>query len=188
MFAEVYVNSVNLLLEKLGIRRYCLLGSMYDMVPHTRPLMISGGGFGRQAMQDLKNIGIQSSNYVGPTTICQLITQHASRNGVDTMNLLVHLPQYTELDEDYVGELALLKVINSIYDIPVDESDVSLAEGQLKDIDIAIANDRKLKAIVTELETLYDSRMEAKIAEDNPNKLSPDVERFLKEMENRFKQ
>lgn len=187
MFAEVYVNSVELLLEKLGIRRYSLMGSMYDMVPHTRPLLISGGGFGKQVMQDLKNVGIQTSNYVGPTTICNLISQHASRTGIETMSLLVHLPQYTDLDEDYLGELALLRVIDTIYGIPVEEADIRQAEGQLKDIETAILNDPKLKVVITELENLYDSRAEARKAEE-PLNLSPDVEKFLKEMENRFKQ
>ncbi len=34
---EVYVESVLRLLARFGVKRYCLLGSMYDYVPHTKP-------------------------------------------------------------------------------------------------------------------------------------------------------
>ena len=34
--AEVYVDSVLRLLKTLKVKKYCLLGSMYDVVPHTK--------------------------------------------------------------------------------------------------------------------------------------------------------
>jgi hypothetical protein len=44
MLGEVYVDSVLRLLVRFGVKRYCLIGGMYDMVPHTKPLIVSGGG------------------------------------------------------------------------------------------------------------------------------------------------
>ena len=55
--AEFYVDSVLRLLKTCGARKYILLGSMYDAVPHTRPLLVSGYGMGEKAVQDVKKAG-----------------------------------------------------------------------------------------------------------------------------------
>src|SRR4030042_3995515 len=38
MLGEDYIESVLAVLQRFGVKRYLLLGSMYDMVPYTRPL------------------------------------------------------------------------------------------------------------------------------------------------------
>jgi hypothetical protein len=74
---EVYASSDWQVLKKLDIRRYCLIGSMSDMVPHTRPLLISGSIGSGSTAQILGRMGVYQSQYQGPTTICNLITQEA---------------------------------------------------------------------------------------------------------------
>jgi PAC2 family len=187
MFAERYISSVLRLLTTLGIRRYCLLGSMYDMVPHTRPLIVTGGTAAENAATALKKAGVGSSSYEGPTTICSLITQEAGRLGIETVNLMVRLPQYTQLEKDYTGQVRLLEVIQSLYGIPLDEEILRRARQQIKDIDVEVNRSRKLKDVVTHLEAYYDAQSATRQKEETPQ-LSPDVENFLKEMENRFKQ
>ena len=187
MFGEAFTGSVWEVMKKLGVQRYCLIGSMYDMVPHTRPLIISGGLTGKQTVPDLERIGVHRSNYEGPTTICHLISQKAQEAGIETLTLIVHLPQYTELDEDYMGVVAILQVLQFLYDIPVADSTIHQAEVQKKGIEAALESNPKLKAVVEQLENHYDARALAREKEDQPG-LSPEVERFLKEMENRFKE
>ena len=41
-FGEDYVDSIIEVLKTFGVKRYCLIGGMYDIVPHTRPLLVSG--------------------------------------------------------------------------------------------------------------------------------------------------
>jgi len=187
MFAERYISSVLRLLTTLGIRRYCLLGSMYDMVPHTRPLIVTGGSAAENAAAALKKAGVGSSSYEGPTTICSLITQEAGRMGIETVSLMVRLPQYTQLEKDYTGQVRLLEVIHSLYGIPLDEEILRRARQQIKDIDVEVNRSRKLKDVVTHLEDYYDAQSATRQKEEMPQ-LSTDVENFLKEMENRFKQ
>ena len=79
---EAYSNSVWQLLKKLGIRRYLLIGSMSDMVPHTRPLLISGNLGTGSITQVLGSLGVYQSQYQGPTTICNLITQEVQKAGM----------------------------------------------------------------------------------------------------------
>ena len=187
LFAEQYINSIVQLLKMLGVQRYCLLGSMYDMVPHTRPLLVTGGAVGENAIKDLKKTGITSSAYEGPTTICSLISQTAVNLGIETISIMVRLPQYTQLEKDYMGQVRLLEVINSLYGIPIDETILRRAEQQIKDIDIEVNRSHKIKEIVTHLETYYDAQSATKQKKEKPG-LSPDIESFLKEMENRFRQ
>jgi len=186
-FAEEYIDSVVQLLKTLGIRRYCLLGSMYDMVPHTRPLMVTGSGVGKNAAEDLVKAGISSSAYEGPTTICSLISQDAVTLGIETMSIMVRLPQYTQLEKDYTGQVRLLEVIRSLYGFPLDHAILRRAEQQIKDIDIEVNRNRKMKEVVAHLEAYYDAQSITRQKRESPG-LSPDIENFLKEMENRFKQ
>ncbi len=95
MLGELYTSSVLLLLQRLGVQRYCLVGSMYDMVPHTRPLLVTGAAVGSEAVEDLDRAEVGPSDYEGPTTICHLISQQAVTLGIETMTIITHLPQYS---------------------------------------------------------------------------------------------
>jgi hypothetical protein len=185
MLGEEYTESIWQVLRTLGVKRYALIGGMYDMVPHTRPLLISGGSSEKSILQKLQKVGVYQSNYQGPTTICHLISQYAQRAGVETMTLIVHLPQYTEFDEDYAGLVAMLKALQLVYEISISESDLQRAEKQTNSIDTALQNNRKLKSMLAQLETHYDSQ--STHDESAKPQLSGEVEDFLKEMENKFK-
>ena len=185
--AETYVESITRLLEKFGVKRYCLLGSMYDMVPHTRPLIVTGGAVGKMGEQELEKMGIESSNYQGPTSITTLVAQNARDAGMETMSLIVHLPQYTQLDEDYIGTMRLTQLLGQLYDLPMDETYIKKAEQQLEQISVALDKNPQLKATIEHLETHYEARTKKKKEEGMPQ-LSPEVEKFLTEMERRFRQ
>lgn len=187
MFAEVYVDSVLRLLQRFNVKRYCLLGSMYDMVPHTRELIVTGGAVGAKAEQGLEKAGVQASDYEGPTTITFLISQRAPELGIETMTIIVHLPQYTQLEQDYSGKVRLMEMLCSIYDLPMDEADVAEAEQQRKEINLAVDREPELKPIVEQLETYYEARMRRAKEQEMPP-LSPEVERFLREIDWRFRQ
>ncbi|NIO04132.1 MAG: hypothetical protein GTN74_05815, partial [Proteobacteria bacterium] len=121
--AETYVDSVLRLLKTLKVKKYCLLGSMYDAVPHTRPLIVNGGAIGRETELDLKKAESQPSNYQGPTSITSLITQRAPEIGIETIWFIVSLPQYVVLEEDYLGKVRLMEILNLLYNIPIDKKD-----------------------------------------------------------------
>lgn len=186
--SEMYVESLLRLLEKFNVKRYCLIGSMYDLVPHTRPLLVSGGGMGKKVEQELEKMGIESSNYQGPTTIVSLLPQRAQDLGIETMSLIVHLPQYTNLDDDYMGTVELMKMLGSLYDLPMDRTYVQKAEQQLEQINAALDKNPQLRSIVKQLEAHYETRATRKREEKETPQLSPEVERFLMEMDKRFRE
>jgi len=74
------------------VKKYILLGSMYDMVPHTRRLIVNGWAMGKEALADLAKSGATSRSYQGPTTITTLIRKRAPELGIDAVWFIVALP------------------------------------------------------------------------------------------------
>ncbi|UCC17612.1 MAG: hypothetical protein JSU58_03425 [Dehalococcoidales bacterium] len=107
--------------------------------------------------------------------------------GIETMSLIVHLPQYTQMKEDFNGAVRLMRILSSIYNIPVDQSIENNALRQMEQINTALENNPQLKSVVKQLENLHDNRSEN--TEDQPTtELSPEVEKFLAEMDRRFRE
>ena len=176
--SEVYVDSVLRLLKTLKVKKYILLGSMYDAVPHTRPLIINGGAIGRETQLDLKKSEAQPSYYQGPTSITTLITQRAPEFGTETIWFIVSLPQYVILEEDYLGKVRLMEILNLLYNIPIDKKDFEKATEQRNIINQKVEKTPELKNILPQLETLYEVRIKREQGEIRP-KLSPEIEEIL---------
>jgi len=176
--SEVYVDSVLKLLKTLKVKKYILLGSMYDVVPHTKPLIINGGAIGREAEQDLKKSGALSSSYQGPTTITILISQKAQEFGIESIWFIVSLPQYVVLEEDYVGKVRLMEILNLLYNIPIDKNDFERALDQRSLISQKVERTPELKKLLPQLETMYEVRIRSKEGEGTP-KLSSEMEEIL---------
>jgi len=176
--AEFYVDSVLRLLKTLKVKKYCLLGSMYDVVPHTRPLIVNGGAIGKETESEFKRSGAQLSSYQGPTTITIFITQRAPEFGMETIWFIVSLPQYVVLEEDYIGKVRLMEILNLLYHIPIDKKDFERASEQRSLINQKVERTPDLKSLLPQLETLYEFRIKRKEGERMP-KLSPEIEEIL---------
>lgn len=182
--SEVYVESIVRVLQEFGVQRYCLIGSMYDLVPHTRPLLVTGIAPTNDLDQVMTEARVEPSDYEGPTTITFMVSQYASRIGMETIALIVHLPQYTQLDEDYSGFVRLMQVLSMVYGVPMDQGVMLKAEQQMQQVNAALEKDPQLKTIVEQLEMRYDAR--TRLAERGGAKLAPEVEKFLREMGQRL--
>ena len=184
MAGEYYAESVAEVLRVLGVERYCLFGSMYDSVPHTKPLLVSGSG-SDELLKELQLLGVRRSDYEGPTTIAILASQEASKHSIEVMTLIVHLPQYAQLEEDYSGHLRLMEILCSLYDFPIDLGRTRRkAEKQYERLDQAMKREKPLEQLVQQLEIVYEARG-SKGNEELP-KLSPEIERFLSEIDRDF--
>jgi hypothetical protein len=176
--SEIYVDSVLRVLRTFGVKKYILLGSMYDAVPHTRPLIVSGGAIGRETELDLKKSGAQPSNYQGPTTFTILITQKAPQLGIETTWFIVSLPQYVHVEEDFLGKVRLMEVLNRLYRLPLDKKDFEKAGEQLRLVNQKVEKTPELKELLPQLETLYEVRIKGKVGDKEP-KLSPEMEEIF---------
>ena len=182
-FGEDYVDSIVEILKTFGVKRYCLIGGMYDIVPHTRPLLVSGATGGQQASEEARRVHVQESNYQGPTSITSLITQESLKLGIEHMTFVVHLPQYVQLEEDYAGAARLMDLLCSIYNLPPHLVDNERAKRQYQELTAAVERNSELKGVLQQLESQYDALQQPQ--EEAPPPLSPEVEKFLRELDQR---
>jgi hypothetical protein len=189
MLAEIYVESVVELLRVFSVKRYCLIGSMYDMVPHTRPLLVTGAASNLALQNELDLARVVSSNYQGPTTILHLLGQKVLQLGMETLSLVVHIPNYLSLEEDYRGVARLMEILHSLYGFTIPETDANEAKEQEKQInqlaEQIMQQEPRYRLALSQLEANYDVRVGE---QEEETRLSPEVERFLQELNNRFGQ
>lgn len=173
--SELYIGSVLKVLRKFNAKKYILLGSMYDTVPHTRPLIVSGYGMGESAQRDIARAGVLPIIYNGPSTIANLITKEAALSGIDAAAFIVSLPQYVVMEEDHAGKVRLMEVLNMLYDIPIGDEDFEKARQQRNLISEKLKGSPELGALLPQLESAYDTRMKAALGEGAAD-LGPEME------------
>ncbi|MEA1963982.1 MAG: PAC2 family protein [Candidatus Aerophobetes bacterium] len=176
---EEYVESILELLRKFEVKRYCLFGSMYAPVPHTRPLTVTGGATSKEEKELLEKMKVQVSDYEGPTTIVFLVNQLSSlKLGIETMFFVVSLPQYLQLKRDFAGKVRLMEILNFLYNVPVTDEDRKKAKQQLAEIEKMVEEKAGLRDVVNKLENFYDEQEKKR---EIP--LPPEIERMLGEIE-----
>jgi predicted ATP-grasp superfamily ATP-dependent carboligase len=180
--SELFVASVLKLLKTFKARRYILLGGMYDSVPHTRPLLVSGYGMGGESLRAMGNAGVLPITYHGPSTIANLITKEAAESGIEAIVLIVSVPQYVALEEDHVGKLRLMEILNILCDIPVDQRDFERASEQRDLINERVESSQEARILLPQLESAYDMRIKATGGEGAAELTSEMEEMFWKIM------
>ena len=182
---EDYTDAIVTFLRHFDVTEYCRIGGMYDSVPHTRPILVTGT-LSEDHAQTAKGIVSPSrSAYQGPTSIINLVTEVFSEMGIANSSLMAHLPQYVQLDEDHMGASRLLEVLCAVYGFPKSLADPSRGRRQYLDINKAVESNDEVKSMISQLETYYDRVLSAEEPEEGVQ-FSSDVERFLTEMSERL--
>jgi len=96
------------------------------------------------------------------------------------MSIMVHLPQYLQLEEDYAGTARMLEVLFAFYEIPPELLPKQRGERQYHEFSEAAERNSELKALISRLETYYDSQT---TIEEQVPPLSPEIERFLENLD-----
>lgn len=186
MRSERYVESVLELFKYFKVKRYCLMGSIYEMLPHTRPPILTGSASNKCLQNSIEIARVLPSDYEGPASFLNLIGKEAEELGIETMSLMVHLPVYLQLSGDHRGETRLLEVFNSLYGIPVPPEDIERSKEESDQIDSAseafLRQNPQFRYMLTQLENNYDAR----IKNQKQTRLSPEVEKYLQELSRRF--
>ena len=178
--AEQFNDSVLQLMQGLGVQNYTLLGSMYNMVPHTRTLPVSGKTFNMELPDELVLAGVRPPQYEGATSSVSAITEQlANKFGMQAMSLIVNLPLYNRVADDHMGKLRLLSLLARIYDwVKISEEDKTKAAETYATIDTAVKQDGTLVNLVEQLEKSYDDN-DTKDPSRQFKELAPEFRRFL---------
>jgi hypothetical protein len=184
LYGEDYTESIVEILKFFGVHRYTLIGGMYDMVPHTRPLLVSGVAKGADVAAENQLVKVQPSNYEGPTTITYLISQQAEKMGLETRIFVVHLPQYFQVDEDLTGTARLMEILCTLYQLPERLVEAQRGRDQYEKLQEMVDDTSGVAALLQRLEERYDRDQQQDESPSSP--LSPDVEEFLKDLDEGF--
>jgi hypothetical protein len=180
--AEHYLDSIVKLFKHFGVSVYCRLESMYDDVPHTRPLIVTGNAGPVQARPGkTPEFKRAQRPYEGPVTVMNLLTDTITQTGAATSICVVRLPHYSRFEEDFAGTARMLDHLGSFYDFTPDPGVAQRGKLQYQELENSIAADPQTKAYVQQLEAQYDSFY------GPPNsglitELPPDMEKFLREL------
>lgn len=184
MFAEDFVDSVLQVLERFGVKRYCLIGSMYDVIPYTRPFPVTGSGNSVRLQNDFGAAGIRSSDYTGPTTIALLIPQKAAEKGIETASMIVHLPNYLTPENDYRGKARLMEALGSMYGFVLSKADIDKAREQADSVNQVaeqmLKDEPRYRILLQQLEENYDAKLGQ--VSQSKTRLSPELERLLQDL------
>ena len=189
VLAEDFNDSVLALLKAFNVSRYVQIGGMYDSVPHSRPLPVTGSARGWDPPQDFSGVKLSTSKYQGPTSMTSQISERArSELEVETLSLMVHLPLYLKLEDDYAGSARILTVLADLYGFSRRLPEIEMAERQYDQVTPAMNDNPALKEMVERFERGSDDETtdEDRIGESGPSldgiSLSPEIERFLSEV------
>ena len=184
MFGENYAKSITQVLTHFEVSEYCRIGGMYDSVPHTRPIIVTGTLTDKQAKLTEGLVSPRRNTYQGPTSIVNLVAEMATSKDILTTSLMAHLPQYAQLDEDHMATYRLMQVLSSLYGFSNTFYDSEKGEKQYEDLDLAIEKNSQIKSLVKQLEIYYDNVLSSNASSNE--EFSEDVETFLNEMGNRL--
>ena len=189
--AEDLIDSLVSVFTRLGIKRYCRVGSMYDAVPHTRPIRIShtinGSKVGSDS--DSESDELIVSAYQGPTTILHQLNDKLMALGIETISLMAHLPQYLQFGSDLMGTACIMRYLCDIYGLPEDLIHRIDGEKQYGEVNSFVSDNHQVAKLIKELELAYDSMIfrEEVTSETTENSLmDPQVKGFLEEMADRL--
>ena len=177
LYGEDYTDSLIELLKYLGVKRYSMIGAMYDMVPHTRQLLVSGGILDSHNEAEYKLVGVRPSDYEGPTTITYLVSNALDAADIETRIFVVHLPQYFQVEEDFTGTARLMTIMCTLYGLPIRLADSERGRQQYASLQNIVTDTSEVAGLLERLEERYDRG-------NNPDSeptsdLSPMVEEFL---------
>jgi hypothetical protein len=186
--AEDYMDSVMDVTQRFGVIENCMIGAFYGPAPHTRPPQAYGEASDETAQQTLRRLGTQASSYEGPTSVLALATEQAHQKNIETTRVILQLPAYAQLEQDYRGLQTMLDLLSGLYGFSVEMTEIAEeATRQTAMIDEAVDADPRLKRWVEEMETAYDAAATASPEDAEPGPpLSPELEQFLREAQRRM--
>ena len=178
-YGEDLTDSITEMMERLGVKRYSMIGAMYDMVPHTRPLLVSGGSLDESNEAEYRMVEVRPSDYEGPTTITQVIFEYAEAHGMDTRIFVVHLPQYFQVEEDFTGTARLTGILCRLYGLPSRLEDQERGIQQYSSLQNIVDDTSEVSRLLSRLEERYDRENTASSPTEPETPLSPQIEEFL---------
>ena len=186
-FGEDYTDGIAELLSHFQVTEYCRIGGMYDSVPHTRPLIVTGTLLDEQYELAGSLVTSRHSTYQGPTSIVNLVADQMRERGATVTSLMVHVPQYARLEDDRMGAARLLQCLCAIHGLSQQLADTAQGERQYSEIGKTVESNLEVKMLINQLEIYYDRSHGERASQSNEEvELPPGVAEFLAQLGSKF--
>jgi hypothetical protein len=177
---EELIESILEVLDYFKVSEYTVIGGMYDLVPHTRPLLLSHWEDHIDGEDAVPPISALYRAEQRPASILELVSQYAAASGVATKTVAVHLPGYLEIPKNWMGVARLQEFLCEDYGLPVSWPEHRQAEELYRNSESYLEKIPDVPQLISRLEDVYDNWQRSAVASYLP--LYPAVEKFLKEL------
>jgi hypothetical protein len=183
-FSEIFVDRVVTLLKKMNISRYIVAGAMGSPVPHTRPIRVTGRSSDPKISVKLETLGVRQtlgSQYQGPTSIFNTISQKLTDEGITSVNLMAHMPSHISLQEpDFTGVHRMLSILSKLEGIDIQLEKTRIAgKKQYEKVSKEVRHSPSLTELSKQLEEIYDQ--EEGPQEGDTIELPPSIQQAIDE-------
>ena len=159
-FASEFVD----LVDTLAVSQVVLLGAYLADVPHTRPVPLSGSAFSRQRMSTM---GVEATEYEGPTGMTGVLQQLLTEAGVPTLSLWAGVPHYVASPPNPRGTEAMLSWLAENLGMAVGMDSLRVqSRTWVEKVDAAAGEDEDLRDYIRSLEDRMDEENEIEHGDD----------------------
>lgn len=156
-------------------RKVYVLGALLADTPHTRPIPVSLSARSRKLSEEM---GIERSDYEGPTGIVGVLADSLARAGHDVISMWAAIPHYVSHPPCPKATLALLTKLEDVLDTPLDQGELpELARAWERGVDELAAEDGEVAEYVNSLEEQSDA---TELPEASGDAIAAEFERYLR--------
>lgn len=142
--------------RRSGVQLVIALGSLGEDVPHTLPPSVSGSSMNRELHPLLKEVGLKSSKYEGPTGIVTVLTSRFGEAGYPSASLWGHAPHYITASPNPVVAAKILREVAGLLQLSLDMDMLDQAAQRFNEqVREAVSKDPEAMAYVRDLERRY---------------------------------
>lgn len=155
-----------------------LLGAMLTDSPHSRPLPVSASTTDAALARTL---GLEESNYEGPTGITGVLGDACRRAGLREVSLWASVPHYVAAPPNPKATLALLARVEDLLGMALELDDLpEMARAWQRGIDELAAEDSEISEYIESLEVQQD---EDQLPRATGDAIAAEFERYLRRRE-----
>jgi proteasome assembly chaperone (PAC2) family protein len=168
--------------ETLRVELAVTVGALLADVPHTRPVRVTGSA---HDLELATSLGLQRSQYEGPTGILGVLHDAFSRTGIPSASLWASVPHYVHQVPSPKAALALVERSAALLGARVNPVELRVAaDTYVREVSARVADDEDATAYVAQLEEADDFEQEAEAADPplpSADSLAAEVEHFLRD-------